>query len=69
MKVFLFAAGVWERTTALVELPGFFQEKSCLYLLWGCNVKPGQKKVVLCYSSFYLELITSVREEHSILKK
>lgn len=71
MDVFLFANGVGERKTASITgLPGFFQEKKAIFSFC-VNVmsKLDRRRLCLCYSSFKLELVMCVREEHSILKK
>lgn len=58
-KVFLFTAGVGEKPTASITRAawGFSGEKKVyLFLLCGCNVKPGQKKVVFVLLQFLAEV-------------
>lgn len=71
MKVFLVATGVGERTTASITggCLAFFRKKAIFSFCVDVVSNLDRRRLCLCYSSFQLELITSVREEHSILKK
>lgn len=54
MKAFPFATGVGERTATSVTGAAwlFSEKKKNLFILHGCNVKPGQKKVLFVLLSF-----------------